>query len=783
LEARWSPSVRSGELSSAESRSVPRQGRLRNIRSHLVILVLAAAMPIIVFAAILTAIFWHQQRVAFEQRYLERVRAMSIALDRELDGHVRVLQTLAHSPLLAVDDMRGFYEQATRVKTEQRGWATVILADTTGAQVFNLRRPFGAPLPRTAFGDAAIARVVATGQPVIAPLIKGAVLAAYTTNVGIPVKRHGIVSHVLIVAIDPPAWLEFLGRYPIAPDATMTLLDQDGVVIARTLNNERWIGQRPAPALYEKSRVSSEGAYRSQGLEGQRFYSAHSRSTLSGWTVATGVPAAGVEAALWNSTLVMAGGAVLSAALAVGLAYLFGRKIAQPIAVLARSAAALAAGGPLPQLPSTTITEVAETSQAFTDAAVRLQRRETALREAHAVAEDANRTKDEFLAVLSHELRTPINAVYGWTRMLHAGQIAEGGTERALDAIMRNAHAQVQLIDDLLDVSRIVTGKLRLDVRPVDLTAVVEAALDAVRPAAEAKDIRLQRVLDPGTARIMGDADRLQQVVWNLMTNAIKFTPKGGRVQVNLQRVNSHIEIVVSDTGEGISADMLPMVFERFRQDDTSSTRVHRGLGLGLALVRHLVEAHGGTVVAQSPGKGEGATFVVKLPVALAKLEEGKIERAHPMARVALPTYAGPALEGVRVLVVDDDGDALDLATAILVSARADVKTSASAAEALDVFRVWRPDVMIADIEMPGEDGLSLIRKIRALDPTDGGKVPAVALTAYGRVEDRMKTLSAGFSMHVPKPVDPVELTTIVASLAGREAPRRTDRKPTEGVR
>jgi CheY-like chemotaxis protein/nitrogen-specific signal transduction histidine kinase len=388
-------------------------------------------------------------------------------------------------------------------------------------------------------------------------------------------------------------------------------------------------------------------------------------------------------------------------------------------------------------------------------------------------AQTANQAKDEFLAMLSHELRTPINAVYGWVHMLRAGLVGPDARERALDAIMRNAHAQVRLIDDLLDVSRIVSGKMRLDVRPVDLKAVVEAALDAVRPAAEGKSIRLHAVLDPHAGPLTGDPDRLQQVVWNLLTNAIKFTPKGGRVQVHLQRINSHVEIVVSDTGQGISAEMLPVIFDRFRQADRGPTRTHKGLGLGLALVRHLIEAHGGTVTAQSAGDNQGATFVIRLPVTLAKLDDGAAERVHPTARVLMPTFVGPALEGIRVLAVDDDADALDLAMAILTAARAEVRTCQSAAEALAVFRDWRPDVLIADIEMPGEDGLSLIRKIRALEPDQGGKVPAVALTAYGRVEDRLRTLSAGFSMHVPKPVDPSELTTVVASLAGRETPRQ----------
>jgi CheY-like chemotaxis protein/nitrogen-specific signal transduction histidine kinase len=389
-----------------------------------------------------------------------------------------------------------------------------------------------------------------------------------------------------------------------------------------------------------------------------------------------------------------------------------------------------------------------------------------------AEAQTANQAKDEFLTMLSHELRTPINAVYGWVHMLRAGQVAPDARERALDAIMRNAHAQVQLIDDLLDVSRIASGKMRLDVRPVDLKAVVEAALDAVRPAADGKDIRLQAVLDPRTGPLTGDPDRLQQVMWNLLTNAVKFTPKGGRVQVHLQRVNSHVEVVVSDTGQGISAEMLSVIFDRFWQADRGPTRAHKGLGLGLALVRHLIEAHGGTVTAQSAGEGQGATFIIRLPVTLAKLESATVARAHPTARVLVPAYVAPGLEGVRVLVVDDDLDGLELAAAILTAARAEVRTCQSAAEALSAFRAWRPDVLIADIEMPGEDGLSFIRKIRALEPTEGGKVPAIALTAYGRVEDRLRTLSAGFSMHVPKPVDPSELTTVVASLAGRESPR-----------
>jgi len=387
---------------------------------------------------------------------------------------------------------------------------------------------------------------------------------------------------------------------------------------------------------------------------------------------------------------------------------------------------------------------------------------------ARATAEAASRAKDEFLAVLSHELRTPLNAVYGWAHLLRSGGLQGDAAARALDVIMRNANAQVQLIDDMLDVSRIVTGKMRLDVRSVDLKAVVEAAIDVVRPAADAKDLRLQAILDSQALGITGDPGRLQQVVWNLLINAVKFTSRAGRIQVHLQRTESHAEISVSDTGQGIAADVLPHVFERFQQGDSSSTRQHSGLGLGLALVRHLVELHGGSVEASSPGLGLGATFTVRLPIAITRAAERDTKPARERAPATI-TAAPPAtaLRGVRVLVVDDDRDGLELVAAMLMTSGAEVRTCSSVVEGLKAMQTWEPDVLISDIEMPGEDGYSFIRRVRALEGSLA-RTPAVALTAYGRGEDRLRTLAAGYSMHVPKPVDPVELVIIVANLAGR---------------
>ena len=382
-------------------------------------------------------------------------------------------------------------------------------------------------------------------------------------------------------------------------------------------------------------------------------------------------------------------------------------------------------------------------------------------------AEEASRLKDEFLAVVSHELRSPLNAITGWASLLLMRQL-DDRTKHAIETILRNAQTQTQLVADLLDVSRIVTGQLRLKVRSFQLIPVIEASIEVVRPASEAKSIRIETILDPSAGPIAGDPDRMQQIFWNLLSNAVKFTPKGGRIQVRLQRINSHVEVVVSDTGRGIDPKLLPFIFERFRQGDSSTTREHGGLGLGLAIVRHLVELHGGVVNAYSDGAGKGAEFIVQLPTLVsARTSQPGEERVHPSAGGNL-SGGVPALAGVRVLVVDDERDAREIIAVILGEAGAEMATASSTREALDLVERWKPDVLISDIGMPGESGYDLIRKVRALPAGKGGQTPAIALTAYARVEDRLKILSAGFQMHVPKPIEPIELATVVASLAKR---------------
>jgi signal transduction histidine kinase/ActR/RegA family two-component response regulator len=418
---------------------------------------------------------------------------------------------------------------------------------------------------------------------------------------------------------------------------------------------------------------------------------------------------------------------------------------------------------------------------------------------ARAEAESANRMKDEFLATLSHELRTPLNAMLGWTQMLRTRKLDEATSARAFETIDRNTKSLAALIEDVLDVSRIISGKLHLNVHPVELVSVVEAAIDTVRPTATLKEIQLDFIWDRSIEPVLGDANRLQQVLWNLISNAVKFTPKGGRVEVRLERVdrlaglqveeelqvdrlqvqgsnqssnlqpsNPCVQIQVSDTGKGIARDFLPYVFDRFRQENSSTTRSYGGLGIGLAIVRHLVELHGGTVYVDSPGEGKGATFSVQLPLVSVLTSVSNQQLVESTVEDKVPLDILPALDGLRVLVVDDEADARELVATLLKQCGVEVTAVASASEGLEALQQLKPNVLVSDIGMPQEDGYALIRKVRALDAQQGGQIPAVALTAYARAEDRIRALAAGFQLHIPKPVNSQELVAVVANLAGR---------------
>jgi len=407
--------------------------------------------------------------------------------------------------------------------------------------------------------------------------------------------------------------------------------------------------------------------------------------------------------------------------------------------------------------------EIAVRKQAEQERALLLVREQAARLQ----AEEANRNKDEFLATLSHELRTPLTAILGWSQIVRIGKLDKSQMSHALETIERNARSQSQLIDDLLDVSRIITGKLRLDSQAVDLSTVIEAAIDSVRPAAEAKQIVFETLMGSFSWPVLGDANRLQQIFWNLFSNAVKFTPKEGRVKITAEHSDSRINISVTDTGIGITPEFQPYIFDRFRQADGSTTRMHGGLGLGLAIVRHLVELHHGKVEVTSEGTGRGSTFTISLPIAAAASRAENNGALLSLEDDENPLNTG-ILEGLRILIVDDEADSRDLVSAILTRYGSEVKCTESAADAILAFQQWNPDMLVSDIGMPNEDGYSLIKKLRKLRSKRATQVPALALTAYATDDERALALSAGFQMHVAKPVEPERLVTSIAIAVGR---------------
>ena len=407
---------------------------------------------------------------------------------------------------------------------------------------------------------------------------------------------------------------------------------------------------------------------------------------------------------------------------------------------------------------------------------VERERAETLDREqdARRRAEEANRLKDDFLATISHELRTPLNAILGWSGILRSGEANRDTLKRGLDTIERNARSQARLVEDLLDVSRITQGTMRLEEGVVDLARTVEGAVETVRLGADAKGVRLSTTFDPEVGAVSGDGQRLRQVILNLLSNAIKFTPAGGSVAVRLGRENDDVFVSVTDTGKGIEADFLPHVFERFRQADSTSSRGHGGVGLGLAIARQLVELHGGTLDVESDGEGLGATFTMRLPKMSGPRRASAplpVTERQPF-QAAITDFERFPLDGLCIAVVDDEPDAREMLVQVLSRCNADVRTAESAAEGLELIRDWRPDLLISDIGMPGEDGVEFIRAVRVLSESRGGATPAIALTAYARTEDRVRILAAGYQMHVAKPVDPYELIAVVSSVVGFHRPQ-----------
>jgi signal transduction histidine kinase len=601
-----------------------RRVRLRTI---LALLVLATTLPVAAFAAWLVPRFWNQQLALIHRQNIEQARAISVAVDEEVDATIASLNVLALlEPIEAPGG--GFAELSARVLPLHPGWHAVRLIDRNMRVVATAGPQDALQLHNAEW----VREVLRTGRPAVSPAIQDPDIHAWMINIGVPVSRGGTVKYVLGARIYASTFSDILRRQNLTSGGLVTLLDGTPRIIARTLNEEKFVGHEPTLEFMERARAEPEGSGRSRTLEGTDAFSAWSRSQVTGWTVGIAMPAATIDAPMRRSlyALIFAGLATLGGGL--GLALLLGRRIVRVQTAATSAARSLARGEAIPTLPSN-IVEVDDLWTGLRDAKrildTRLRERDAAQAEAdrhraallaqeqtaRRAAEDLNRAKDEFIATVSHELRTPLNALIGWVAMLKTGRLEADRQAHALEVIERNARAQAQLIDDLLDMSRVIRGALRLELEPIDAAAALETAVDALRPTADARQVAIRADAPRGVAVISADRARLQQMLWNVLSNALKFTPPGGRVDARIAVQGNDVVIRVSDNGEGIAPEFLPHVFDRFRQESTDTKRTHSGLGLGLSLVRHLTELHGGTIVAASDGKGRGATFTISLPL------------------------------------------------------------------------------------------------------------------------------------------------------------------------
>lgn len=747
-----------------------------SLRWYLVLLVAGTLLPVVLFAVAIVYKLSSQEQAVSERRILLATRNLASILERELSGTTRTLQALAASERLQQGNLQSFHAEARRVAQTQTTWLTVILLSPQGQQLISTRHPFGKPLPQ-AVEPASLESVVKTRQPTVGNLAHSRLKPSQLGfPVRIPVMRGDTLKYIITAVINQKAIAQVVSEQgSIDGEWTRTVVDGQGIVVARTRNPERFVGQIGTPSFLQQIAKAEEGIYRDTTLEGRKVYVAFRRVSDTPWTVAITVPVALIHQparqAMW---FVVWSGLALLLLSGIG-AFILSRYISRSITSAALAAEALAKGE-CPEINPPLITEVVVLGESLKLAANLLSQREQERTEnllraeaAREEAEVANRMKDEFLAVLSHELRTPLNPILGWSKLLRNGKLDATKTAFALETIERNAKLQTQLIEDLLDVARIMQGKLSLKRVPVNLVSTIESALETVRLAAEAKSIQIQIVLDPLTGKVLGDAARLQQVIWNLLANAVKFTPEGGRVEVRLVRVASQAQIQVSDTGKGIQPEFLPHVFEYFRQADSKTTRKFGGLGLGLAIVRQLVELHGGTVEADSPGEEQGSTFTVRLPL----LKDESLNRTDESICSSSSTLRPLPLMGLRVLLVDDDLDTRNFLVFTLEQNHTFVTAVASAREALHALEETTFDLLISDIGMPEMDGYMLMQQIRSRSSQKGDLVKvfskpipkAIALTAYAGEYDRQQALKVGFQRHIAKPIEPEALLKVIMDL------------------
>jgi signal transduction histidine kinase/ActR/RegA family two-component response regulator len=736
------------------------------LRTHLFLLTLTTVVPMVLFAAGLIVYHAQLERASVERGMRDTARALTLALDRDLGDIKTAVETLATSVHLdGPGDLRSFYDEAATVSKSFGGWA--VLSVPSGQQALNTSRRFGDVLSMpTAQSLAMMRRVAESRQTFVSNVFIGTTSRRPAVIIATPVIRDGLVRYVLDFPFEPKQFTRLLQEAALSPGWVATILDRDGGIVGRVPDADAFVGRKVPAEWLERTAGADEGFFRASLLTESDVYAAYKRSKESGWLVGVAAPVALVRASARRALLVLSAGGGVLLAVASAVAVVLGKRISDPIVALADSLKTQSAPA---APPKATVHEVEELRHALEDAMARRRLLETeqlarVAAEQRAEREQSeNRAKDDFLAVLSHELRTPLNSMLGWIRLLRSGGLDAARTAHGLDVIERNVGQQARLISDLLDVSRIVVGRLELAMQMVDLPALAAAVAEAVRPAAEAKEITLTSRLDADAGPVRGDPERLRQVIENLLGNAIKFTPRGGAITVQLERDGGQARLRVTDNGKGIGAEFLPHIFERFRQADSTSTRAHAGLGLGLAIVRHLVELHGGSASAESAGTDQGATFTVTLPIARAARG-----RSADAALAGGPSASYP-LADVKVLVVDDDADTRNLLATVLAQHGAVPTTAIDARDGLAALRRLPPDVLVCDISMPGDDGYALVGQVRALEATTGGRVPALALTAYARPEDRERALAAGFDLHLAKPVEPADFLAAVAQLAGRD--------------
>jgi signal transduction histidine kinase/ActR/RegA family two-component response regulator len=720
-----------------------------------VALTLSIVAPLGVLSVISIQRSWRRQLANVDRQNIANARAVSVAVDTKIETTTAALDVFGALHALDLPDVPAFDNLAQRLIGRQPDWSALVLADTHGRVI--------AVTPHADVNEAGAvpagwAQTVAEARvPIVSNMFDVPGIHGHFLMVAVPIIRDGRVTLALGARVRADSLGAVLRKQEAPPNGAVALVDASHVIVARSKLEENYVGTKAPQAFIDVSSRQPEGSWRTDTLDGVPVYAAFSRSALTGLTVGLALPRDEVDAPILRILWMLAGAWLVILSVGAGLGLALGQVIVRAMQTASRSTMALARGEPVTPL----VSRIAEIDQLSTG----LQLAAETLGARNGERDEASRLKDEFLMTVSHELRTPLTAIYGWARMLATGQIRDGQRARAIEAIERNAGALQQLVDDLLDVSRVVTGKLRLDVEPVSLSEVAGAAIDTIRPAAHAKNITVA-VTSDADLHVSGDAGRLQQVIWNLLSNAVRFTPSGGSIDVVIDRRDSFVEVVVRDSGPGIDPAFLPHAFDRFRQGVSGTTRAHGGMGLGLAIVRHLVELHGGTVEALNNTPAPGATFRILLPE-LTAIARGYDAAATPAARAG-GAPSDLRLEGIRVLIADDDMNARELVAVILENAGAEVRAAGSCEDAMMILQTWAPTVLVSDIEMPGEDGYGLVERVRALAATRPGMV-AIALTAHARPEDRVRALAAGFQWHLAKPIDPSELVSVIATLVAQE--------------